>query len=158
VLCDEVCCTGVEAACEETTHDKVDERPRTEISNEEIVKNELDDQVKEMPLCQALSTEDRWADGVEEDLKGAERGCISKTELTERLGENLRKHDLPEDVVQEDQLEFGWEVSIDSFLTHKFVMFNMVLLFFLKSLSNPKQALDQVWTNLKRGRIWYPNW
>ena len=108
-----------------------------------------------MPLCQALSTEERWTDGVKEDLKCAERGRIGKTEMTGRLRENIRKHDLPEDVVQEDQLELRRKVGIDSILTHELMMFDMILLFL--NLDDPKQVLDKG-ANLKCGRIWYPNW
>lgn len=82
----------------------------------------------------------------------------SVKELAERPRENPRKHDLPEDVVQEDQLELRGEVGINSILTHELVMFDVVLLFLFLNLNKPKEAPEQVWTNLKRGGIWYSNW
>ena len=74
MLCNEVAGTGVEASSEEAAHDEVDEGSESEGRDEDIVEDELDDDVDEMPLCELLGSDERGSEGIEEDLECAGEG------------------------------------------------------------------------------------
>ena len=60
VLGDEVACKGVQAPCEETGEEQVEEGPRAEGLHEGVVEDELGDQVDEVPLRERLCAHKTW--------------------------------------------------------------------------------------------------
>jgi hypothetical protein len=69
MLRDEVACAWVEASSEEAAHDEVDERSGAEGRHENVVEDELDDDIDEMPLCELLGSDERGSQSVEQDLE-----------------------------------------------------------------------------------------
>lgn len=69
MLRDEVACAGVEASSEEAAHDEVDERSGAEGRHKDVVEDELDDDIDEMPLCELLGSDERGSESVEQDLE-----------------------------------------------------------------------------------------
>jgi hypothetical protein len=76
VLCDEVAGAGVEAAGEEAAGDEVEEGCPAKVGDEDVVEEELDEDVEEVPLGKALGADKGGAEGVEEDLECSEVGRL----------------------------------------------------------------------------------
>ena len=85
MFCDEVARTWVKTSSEETRHQKVDERTNPNSREDDIVKSKLGSEVGVMPRRQLLSPHESRTQCVEENLE-------------------CSKEDLPEDVVQKQQL------------------------------------------------------
>ena len=77
VLGDEVACNRVERAGEERAQDEVAERFAAHVLHEEIVDNELHENVEGVNACEGKVVDHHGAQGVEEDLEGAEEGFPS---------------------------------------------------------------------------------
>lgn len=69
MLCDEMAGTWVEAPCEEAAHEEVYERADTKGLHEDVVKDQLDYEVEQVPFREALGANEAGAEGVEEDLE-----------------------------------------------------------------------------------------
>ncbi len=65
VLCYEVPCAGVQTSCEETAHKEIDKRSETEMMDKKIIEDDLNDNIEQVPLCQALRADKRWTESVE---------------------------------------------------------------------------------------------
>lgn len=109
VLGDEVAGEGVEAAGEEGGEEEVDEGLDAGEVDEEDVEADLDDDVEEVDARQGHAVDGHRAEGVEEDLEGAE----------ERLAE---------DGVEEDCLEGGGEVGVEAVYAETLVVGEMIRL------------------------------
>lgn len=69
---DEMPCAGVKRPCEEGGEDKVVERVEGRSLDEDVVEQELSEDVEEVDWCEGDFVDEYRADGVEEDLEGAE--------------------------------------------------------------------------------------
>lgn len=109
VLGDEVASAGVQGAGKEGRGNEIDEGADAEGTDEHVVEHELDDDVEEVPFRQTLCADESGTEGVEEDLES-------------------REEHFAEDVVQQDQLQARWEVSVYAVLTLELVVLNVVAL------------------------------
>lgn len=95
VLCDEVSSQGMQTARQETGEDEVEECVSAGVFDEADVEGNLHYDVEEVDLCQRDLVDHHWAEGVEEDLEGAEE-CFA------------------EDGVEEDGFEGGRHVGVEA--------------------------------------------
>ena len=61
----------VETASEEAGHDEVDEWPDAESLDKEVVENELDGDIDEVPDSKLLTTNEAWTESIEKYLERA---------------------------------------------------------------------------------------
>lgn len=124
MLGDEVACTGMERASQEAAQDQVSDRFSADKLDECIVEEELGDDVEEVDLRQRELVYEHWAEGVEEDLEGAEEGFAA-------------------DRVEEKGFEGGGEVGIEAVHAERLVVRKMVWLHFVSFMNNDvcRQAL-----------------
>jgi len=73
MLSNEMPCAWVKTASEEAAHDQIDQRPDPVCRHEEVVEDDLNKYVHEMPLGEALSAHERGSKCVEENLEGTGR-------------------------------------------------------------------------------------
>lgn len=95
VLGDEVAGARVQTSGQEAAHDEVGQGSAAGVLDEDVVEGELDCDVEELDLGEGQLVDHHWAQGVEEDLEGAEEGFAG-------------------DRVEEERFEGRWEVSIES--------------------------------------------
>lgn len=75
VLCDEVACAGVQGSCQERAHQEVEDglEGAAELGKD-VVEGYLHGYVHEVDVGKGRAVDEHWADGIEEDLEGAEEG------------------------------------------------------------------------------------
>ena len=95
VLGDEVAGEGVQTSREEAGEDEVQQGVSASVLDEGDVKGDLHDDVEEVQVRQRDLVDHHWAQGVEEDLEGAEEA-------------------LAEDGVEEDGFEGGGHVGVEA--------------------------------------------
>ena len=116
--------TGMQAAGEETRHEEVTERPYSYELGDDDIKSNLNHEVDQMPHRGCLVPDESWAEGVEEYLESATRFEISTRHCSQ--SSDLRKENLPKDIVEENQFQPCWKIGIDPILSKVFVMLKVV--------------------------------
>jgi hypothetical protein len=107
VLCDEVSGTRVQRACQEAAQDHVSDRLSTNEPYERVIEDELGDDVEQVNLGQRELVDEHGAEGVEEDLEGAEEGFSA-------------------DGVEEQGFEGSGEVGVEAVDAERFVVSKVV--------------------------------
>lgn len=107
VLGDEVASQGVQTACEKRRQQEIQHCVPRGVAHEEGVEGELDGEVHEMDPGEGDAVDGHGAQGIEEDLKGAEEG-------------------LSEDGVEEEGFQGGGQISVEAVYTKGFVVSEMI--------------------------------
>ena len=118
VFCDEVAGAGVEGAGEKGAEKQVEnglEGAATEFG-QSVIKRELEDEVQKMDVSEGRAVDEHGADGVEEDLEGAE--------------ESLAK-----ERIKEEGFNGGGKISIQACHAQRFVVGEVVGLWNISSQS-----------------------
>ena len=103
MLCDKVPRARVQRACEERAEDEVPQRVATKGLDEEVIERDLSEDVEEVQAGEGEGVDHHGAEGVEQDLEGAEEGFTKEG-------------------VEEEGLEGGGEVSVKTVDAERFVV------------------------------------
>ena len=126
MFCNEVGGAGVQTASEETRHDEVSQCPHPHESDNDHIKDNLNNKIDQMPHRGCLVPYDPWPKGIEKYLERTTYFEIRVRRCWRLLGSDSRKENLPKDVVEENQLQPRREVGINSIFSEVFVMLKVV--------------------------------
>jgi len=107
VFGDEVARAGMQGAREEGAEDQIYEGVGGGVCDEEVVEGQLGEDVEEVDVCEGELVDEHGAEGVEEDLEGAEEGFA-------------------EEGVEEEDFEGGGEVGVEAVDPEGFVVGQVV--------------------------------
>jgi hypothetical protein len=109
---------------EKTGHDEVTQRPQSHKLDDDRIEDNLNHEINQMPHRGRLVPYEPRSEGVKQYLERATQFQIRVMHYWR--SPDLRKENLPEDIVEQDQFQLRGEIGIDPILPKVFVMLKMI--------------------------------